>query len=76
MKTKVKMYVHKNLDWYILGEFDNRIDATEKKQELLDKMEKGEIAKGTLEVVDRKINTKTKEGMRKGKFYLLGIPKK
>lgn len=70
----MKKYIHKGLEWFVLKEFDNRTDAVNKKHEVKEMMNKGKIQKGTLDIVDRNINTKTKQGMRKGKFYLLGRP--
>lgn len=68
----MKKYIHKGIDWYVLGTFDNRSDATTRKYEVLEMMNVGKIAKGTLEIIDGNKHIKTNRGMRKGKFYLLG----
>jgi hypothetical protein len=60
-----------------LGEFDNINDANDKKNEIQYKMETGKIKpKGYLKVIDQNKNTKTDRGLRKGKYYLIGRPKK
>jgi hypothetical protein len=72
----MKKYLHNGLDWFVLQEFDNRVDAVDRRDQLKDKMNIGKIEKGVLEVIDRKQNIKTERGIRKGKFYLIGRPYK
>lgn len=63
-----KIYIHKNLEWYVLGSYNNRSDAFVHREDIQDKIRSGEINQnGIFEILPINKNGVTK-------YLLLGRP--